>query len=226
MYGTFTKAFQKTLRPFVNGKRIVDLGSGDGTRAVMLCATGARSVLSIDVLGAMRSSPQIEYVEISFAHAAAVVREAKPDVAHLAWPSNIIMPSENQALIKILGTIKRVIYVGKNTDGVACGTPELFGHFLQRPVLALVRDPRNTMIVYGDVQSRRRAPGDVEERAGLDNTNYEKIYEYEGTSVTSEKMIEKCRDKARRQLVKMSGSEYRPVTISLEQFLMSMVGRR
>ena len=172
MYGSFSTPMQIALRPFVAGKSIVDLGSGDGARAVLLTALGASSVLAIDGNGRMRSSPKIEYVECSFCDAVTLVRKANPDVAHIAWPSNRSDP----ALIEIISKIPCVVYVGCNTDGTLCGGPDLFKHFVRRPV----RERRNTMIVYGSVGSRIRRPADVEEIAGLVNECPDKLYSYDG----------------------------------------------
>jgi hypothetical protein len=42
-----------------------------------------------------------------------------------------------------------LVYLGKNTDGSACGFPGLFEVLARREILAYVPDRPNTLIIYG-----------------------------------------------------------------------------
>ncbi len=158
MYGSFSMPMQSALQPFIAGKSLVDLGYGDGGRAIILHALGAKPILAIDSNGRMRHTPAIEYLDASFEDAIYRVRKMRPDVAHVAWPSN----HGDGSLRRILKEIPCVAYVGCNTDAVACGTPDLFDHFVHRPVLTTVRERQNTLIVYGPVTPCRRSTIEIE----------------------------------------------------------------
>jgi len=117
------------------------------------------------------SSPKV--VREYFKDVGRTIKLLHPDVIHLAWPSNY-----DTGMIHLLGTVPVVIYVGKNTDGSACGTPNLFACLRWREVLAYVPRQQNTLIVYGAIRKEPRKALYHEEMAGLDR---DKVWEYSST---------------------------------------------
>lgn len=71
-----------------------------------------------------------------------------------------------------------VIYIGKNTDGIACGSPQLFDYFRWREVLVYDPDPQNVLIVYGALREEPRMAVHHEEAAGM---YQQSIWRYSGT---------------------------------------------
>ena len=55
----------------------------------------------------------------------------------------------DMSIVKVLADAEIVIYLGKNTDGSACGYDKMWEHLRSREVLAHVPDRRNTLTVYG-----------------------------------------------------------------------------
>jgi hypothetical protein len=84
----------------------------------------------------------------------------------LSWPVNY----DNKSLILHVMSAKRVIYLGKNTEGTMCGTPALFRVLLQRRLLAYAPDRANSLIVTGGLRRKPRAPTG-EEKAALSDSS-------------------------------------------------------
>jgi hypothetical protein len=160
-YGKLNKKQIASVRKLVRGRVVHDLGAGNLDLAHVLATMGAKCVIAIDEVS-LTPDP---------VHAAIVrrvqsfddVRE-EVDVAFLSWPYNV----PDAALIDILGRAHTIIYLGKNTDSVACGTPALFELFTRRCVLDYQPDKRNTLIAYrGKRTAREVTVLRGEERAGL-----------------------------------------------------------
>jgi len=83
-------------------------------------------------------------------------------VAFLSWPANHSMPG----LFELLAPAQWIVYLGKNTDGSACGTPEFFSRMLYREVKFYVPEQPNSLIVYGSRLPQKRPPVG-EERAAF-----------------------------------------------------------
>lgn len=175
MFGTFPKRFQSVVAPFVKDKRVVDLGSGDGDRADAIERLGA-TVLEVDAgewAHHHRTKRRILHGFFDNQSVFAEVARFRPDVAHVAWPSS----QTAHGLTELIDEIPRVVYVGKTTDGLICGSPTLYRRFLHRPILATDSDAHNTLVVYGPVGEKRRRPT-VDERAGIDLS---KMYRADGS---------------------------------------------
>lgn len=140
-----------------------DLGAGDGAMARALLDVGARFVVAIEK--AMRHAPRdpdgrVEWHAAYFADYLARAPRVLP-LALVSWPVNTPAPG----LAALCARAEVVVYLGKNTDRIACGTPDLFAHLARRPVLAEVRDRRNDLLVYGRGDADR--PLCAEELAAL-----------------------------------------------------------
>jgi len=180
LYGRFNETQRSTVTPHVRGQHIHDLGAGDGSLAIELLGMGAEKVTAID------------RHKIAAKHCNLVTWEAyfhdlppsvKPSVVFLSWPPN----HTDYALLQLCQGASVLIYLGKCTDGTACGFPELFDDMIHRELLAYVPDRLNTLIIVGDRQPHRRKP-QGEERAGLEmNTGPMLRYDHaEGQEVQEE----------------------------------------
>jgi hypothetical protein len=146
-FGSLNNAQREALREFVKDKQVHDLGAGDLTLSIELLTLGARLVVAIDKeahLGA--SPPGIVTVKTYFEDYAFPI-----DVAFMSWPRNTM----DFGLVRLVSGASVVAYLGKNTDGTACGYPLLWNHLRNRKVLAHVPDRTNTLIVYGEEEYGR-----------------------------------------------------------------------
>jgi hypothetical protein len=162
-YGRLTSVQLETLMPFVLGRQVYDLGAGNLVLARLLLNLGASSVVAIDKERPLCTPPSLprnlDVVYTTFDKFHALPTTC---VAFVSWPDN----RTDKGLLRLVRRASQVVYLGKNTDGTACGSLALFEHFLEREILATEPDRKNTLIVYGARQDTRREPL-CEERAGM-----------------------------------------------------------
>jgi len=166
-YGKLNQAQRLAVTPHLVGKTLHDLGAGDLELAQECLSLGAKHVVAIDKEGMPRRSlKRITKLHLSFAEFAGPA----PTVV-LSWPVNWVV----EGLLRLVREAETVVYLGTNTDGMACGTKILWKHLATREVLAHVPVHGNTLIVYGAllVKSRKVLP---EEYAAL---NTDEIYSFE-----------------------------------------------
>lgn len=77
------------------------------------------------------------------------------EVAVVSWPVNNRQTVLD--LLRLLPYFKTLVYVGKNTDGTACGTPELFNWLLQYRPTTWFETSFDTLIIY-DLQRQLPEP--------------------------------------------------------------------
>lgn len=173
-YGSLNKAQEAALRPFVKRKVVHDLGAGDYTLSHRLLKFGAEKVIAIDHTRPYDTCPMtfrnlIAGMKIEFVTGYFHQYHEPIDTAFVSWPSNYA--SHIDVLCDRAPT---VIYLGVNTDGTCCGTPEMFEKLSKRAVLAHVPDRKNTLIVYGSKRVERALL--PEEFAAI---NIKKVWTYE-----------------------------------------------
>jgi hypothetical protein len=157
-YGTMTPEMEETIRPYVAGRRVWDVGAGDLTYAHRLLDLGA------DVIAADKEyildATGIRTYRGTFAQMAQAA-ESFP-VAFVSWP-----PNHPCQLDRVTAKTDVVIYLGQNSRerGTACGGPGFWGDVSRRPVLAIVEHPQNTLIVYGPGEDHTRDMLDEEREA-------------------------------------------------------------
>lgn len=146
-YGRLADAMRATLAPFIAGQTVYDLGAGALLLSRELVALGAARVVAID-----RATPsdavlsQARGVEFRCRRFAEV--DILPtDIAFVSWPEN----TDPAGLVELLRPVRTVVYLGKNTDGTACGGTHFWRQMLSRPVLACERSRPNDLVVYGPV---------------------------------------------------------------------------
>lgn len=165
-YGTFTDRMLAVIEPYVSGKIVHDLGAGDGALAAALLRSGAAGVEAVDKTyrsGRIQLPSGGRYHQMDF-------QDYQPetiDVAFISWPENDRFTAKN--LLPLLQRASTVIYLGKNTDGVMCGRPEIFDHFSGRQLLAYEPHKLNVLCIYGRMLKKRRSGKRLrqEEEAGL-----------------------------------------------------------
>ena len=146
--GHLTDEMLEAIRPVVVGKEVWDLGAGDGGHARTLLALGASRVFCVD----KEPLPQV-WKGITSIHARFEdIPSGTPiAVAFVSWPVNWPLPHLN----RLVGQAERVIYLGSNTGGSACGTMGLFVGMADRQLLAHVPHYRNSLLVYGEPGVRK-----------------------------------------------------------------------
>lgn len=167
-FGQLTEFQEKAILRYLRTPVILDLGCGDLSLAYRLVSLGARSVIGLDKNPSKvrPGMPQVIFVQTTFEYWALEV-----PVVFVSWPSNYY----NEHLLRIIQNTPRVIYLGSNLEGSACGDPSLFKHLACRDVLVHVPDPRNSLIVYGH-RARRPRRHMPEELAGIQQST---IWHYE-----------------------------------------------
>lgn len=131
----------------IRGRNVLDLGAGDGDRAVYLRRMGPSHLVLVDKEDCVLwvEGDTVRYL-FNAPKLHALAAALSPYVAHVAWPSNRHLPG----LVKLLEGASEVIYVGTCTGGSFCGDTTLFDYFRTRKVLAYHPDTQNTLIVYGE----------------------------------------------------------------------------
>lgn len=76
-----------------------------------------------------------------------LMAQHKKPVLLLSWPINI-----DSYTYDVTDAFDHVVYIGKNTDGNACGNDHLFNKFRRRPVLHSIGSRAHDMIIYGPLQ--------------------------------------------------------------------------
>jgi hypothetical protein len=137
------------LKSIVTGLIVHDLGAGDLSLAEHLIDFGALHVVAID----KEPLPRMHSSRITYSRGYFEQYYDPIDVAVVSWP-----PTYCIGLPSLVKRARVVVYIGKNTDGTACGSSELFGHLLTRELSVYLPDRHNTLICYGNPTSEIRKP--------------------------------------------------------------------
>lgn len=164
---TLSDAQRRAVRPFLKGKDVYDLGAGsDLVYVADLLAFGAATVVAVDKERMAKPvSTKIRCEQRRFDEYPKFPEDG--DVAFVSWPVN----RSNPGLIRMLQTAPIIVYVGKNTDGTACGDRDLFELFARRELITYVPDRQNVLAVYGEIRPTPRPKLTGEEFAVLEHTD-------------------------------------------------------
>jgi hypothetical protein len=167
-YGCLNRKQKLVVKALVRGKKVHDLGCGDHVLSNELLKMGAQEVIAIDahpygVPLLMRIDRAVTPIKAHFE--AYALTQPEIEIAFVSWPAN----RADRGLLALVSSAKKIVYLGKCTDGTCCGWPALFDHFLHRELLKYEPDVYNTLCIYGDDLDTPRE-GELEERAGLDWT--------------------------------------------------------
>lgn len=170
-YWRMTKAQEGALREAIEGKTVIDIGCGDGALSVW-CAQYAEHVTAIDKDGSR--FPTAKFDNITFEQKYFDRGMGIADVLLLSWPPNSTRFSGIEVMARYFNY---VVYLGKSTDGTACGPVEMWEHLIKRELISCTRDRANTLLVYGPGSAEGRDL-DEEELAGVSNTGMFRFIEY------------------------------------------------
>lgn len=169
-FGKLNRAQCRAVSKHVRGKKVSDLGADDLSMAQELVDLGAYRVFAYDHNDMGEGTPKI-WPDFSHRSFRELAEHFTPEwcgaAAMLSWPINTLGAGERYGLIQILRKCPKVMYLGKNTDGVACGNADLFHYLAFREVLDHVPDRRNTLIIYGEEEEGLRRPVLPEEISGM-----------------------------------------------------------
>jgi hypothetical protein len=143
-YGGLTQEQRGKVVEAVKGRHVHDLGSGEGHFTYWL-ADHAKTVVGVDKERFdLAMKPNVDFVVSTFED---YDEKTYPevDVAFLSWPANHM----DSGLFSMVKRAKRIIYLGKNTDGTMCGFPELFRLTACRELEVHIPDPKNTLLILG-----------------------------------------------------------------------------
>lgn len=87
--------------------------------------------------------PNLSYVQSNFRLYRPTLN--RNDVAFISWP----VPYDSAELTELERLFKTVIYLGKNTDGLSCGSASFWYDMICRPVLGAIEHRENSLIIYG-----------------------------------------------------------------------------
>jgi len=165
-FGVLSEAQKLAITPFVKGFLVHDLGAGDLQLSEELVRLGAKLVVAIDGKPYRGQAPRnVTPITACFDEYHGLIR-----TAFVSWPRNTF----DFGLVRLIERAHFVLYLGKNSDGSACGFPQFWEVLRAREVLTHVPDRENTLIVYGHKQIQR--PIIPEEYAAL---YQERIWTYE-----------------------------------------------
>jgi hypothetical protein len=169
-FGQVTDQQACAIQPFILGRVVHDLGCGDRYLSKRLVAWGAKTVIAVDK-DPYGYDPGPKVITVAETFERYLKMRPIIDVAFISWPTNSHLSfrgveNPTYALLRLVISAARVVYLGKNTDGIICGHPHLFRHLVRRPLLAHVPDEFNTLLAY-DAGTVTREPV-LEEQAGMD----------------------------------------------------------
>ncbi len=174
-FGTLSTRQQEALAPFINDKVVHDFGAGDLGLARQLLVLGAKHVVAIDKNPMPKAPKGISTIRMPFVKMIDILYSATIDVAFVSWPANC--PTDIEPFLEASNT-NTVVYLGKNTDGVACGTPVLFKSMVRRELVTYVPERHNSLIVLGKGLELPRVPTG-EEFAGMTMCMNSPVYSIE-----------------------------------------------
>lgn len=140
-FGSLSSAQQETLKPYLKDFLVHDLGAGNLQLSEELVRLGAKRVVALDK-EPYRGTPPTGVYPLTgyFQDYHGLIR-----TAFVSWPRNTF----DFGLVRLIERTHFVLYLGKNTDGTACGFPQFWDVLRKREVLAHMPDRANTLIVYG-----------------------------------------------------------------------------
>jgi len=143
VYQILSENQKQALIRAIKGQTVHDLGACDLILTRELVKLGAKQVIAIDKkpVAIPYSDEPIQLVTGYF-----VDYQTPIDIAFVAWPHQD--PIVGEGLVNLINRARIVIYLGKNTDGIACGFADFFKALLKRDMINYVPNRANTLIIY------------------------------------------------------------------------------
>lgn len=131
------------LRNLVKGRVVADLGCGSGMLTKTMARWGASMVHGVDKESL--NDPNSKRVHWHRSYFAYWQMPSDVEIAVVSWPQN----SPLQGLMELLQLVPHVVYIGRNTDGTACGNPDLMRYLSGRAAIHHITQLANVLIHYG-----------------------------------------------------------------------------
>lgn len=143
---------------------IDDLGCGNLQRAYEIIGTDSTiRIHGFDKEYIQTDHKAIKTYQVDLSHGKF---ESKSKIALLAWPINRPSSAGGPKWESILPQYTQVIYIGKNTDGMCCGSLELWRYLITLNVQAVIPDRQETLIHY-TTAPRVSSKTLIEEQSGI-----------------------------------------------------------
>jgi hypothetical protein len=166
--GGLNRFQEEAVRYYVKNQLVYDLGAGMLGWAKKLVEFGAEHVTAVDsiyrdqhenYLNDCRAWHKCAPVDVTIdSRTFSEFYLTGPEALHtefIAWPCNTF--GKTFGLELLTRKAKTVIYLGKNLDGTACGSPQFWQFMANRKVLCFLPSKRNSLIVYGPELKEPRA---------------------------------------------------------------------
>ena len=163
MYGFISKEMTTALEGLVKGKRVWNLGCGNGgAEPQLLKRLGATVIHAVDkanrnhiLTPTFGTSGVITWCDMYYTEFSAFIGPSSAaDVAVIKWPDT----GPLTGLVGLLDKCEVVVYIGTNDGFTACGNPSLWRYLATREFITAVENRHNDMIVYGKPVETATAP--------------------------------------------------------------------
>ena len=166
-YGRLSPEMAAVLVEHIQGRIVWALGSGPTlAEPRLLVQAGAKRVYAVDKVRRGLHPAYIQHDRIveCRAYADEFIRSNPevPDVVFLKWPDTAALWAP------VFADAPIVIYIGCNRRSTACGHPSIWRALSTRPILHVVEDVQNDLVVYGAPNARTQASSCREEQEAME----------------------------------------------------------
>ncbi len=175
-WGKLTTEQEHVLRKYINGRDVLDVGSGDGVLSLTLARLGAHRVLAVDkedYVAPPKHPDSITYKLGMFLTSLGADETLGHDL-FVSWPPSTYVIEGLFEVPTTWSIGQRLIYLGVNYNGSVCGSRDFWRALSTRQILACVTGP-HTMIIYDMMVPRR----DTELMPEETNELNEEIHSYD-----------------------------------------------
>ena len=169
-YGRLSAEMAAVLVEYIQDRIVWALGSGPTlSEPRLLVQAGAKLVYAVDKARRGLHPAYIQHDRIveCRAYADEFIRAdpevvSKPDVVFLKWPDTAALWAP------VFADAPIIIYIGCNRRSTACGHPSIWRALSTRPILHVVEDVQNDLVVYGAPNARTQASSCREEQEAME----------------------------------------------------------
>lgn len=184
--GTLNDGQAAAVAAAINRRQVADIGTYAGRLAERLLELGASGVdcISDDELPLLPPNHRIAYTRVrDYETVFSTGLIGQPQLLFMNWP----VDKNDWGLLDIVQQATLVIYLGSNIGGNACGSHELFRHFIRRELLVYEPGRHNSLLVYGASTGKARRPvgeewGALSRRFDIEPIHFEQMEEAAATA--------------------------------------------
>lgn len=145
-WGVWCDEMKHKVKSIIYGRKVWDVGAGNGYDTYWMANNGAFEVVSVDAAPLdkklFRDFPHVTLVHEYFHNLLPI---PDTDIVLVSWPH-----AYSDGLVDLIQNAGMVIYLGKNFDGVRCGPDDFWAYVrYHRDILWSCSTDKNTMIIYG-----------------------------------------------------------------------------